>query len=271
MNQVMTYKDLEWYIIHDSDKEKLLFLKDCFTNEQVLKYFTDKSMVDLECDVRFSKMRSPWFRDSYIREVLNTAFLAELNKEDLNPMETTVTLDGEFVTTTDYVRLITKKEVEQLPIEILKTERKYGYWTMSPYHFSGSSAYVFVVRGSTGPGYLGNNVVSNSYGVRPLVSLKSENQKARLAEIKELIKIIYILNNNKVNSSSWNKYYFRYMSLISSNDMAELVVLRGVLAESLLNARLSSISVSELDKQNEYRKSIENSLNLGNSKKLIIS
>ena len=61
------------------------------------------------------------------------------------------------------------------------------------------------------------------------------------------------------------------MSLISSNDMAELVVLRGVLAESLLNARLSSISVSELDKQNEYRKSIENSLNLGNSKKLIIS
>ena len=63
-------------------------------------------------------------------------------------MKTTLTLGNEIMTTKDYVRLITKKEAKKLPKEILKTIKKYGYWTMSPWGFYGGYAYVFRVRGA---------------------------------------------------------------------------------------------------------------------------
>ena len=47
------------------------------------------------------------------------------------------------------------------------------WWLLSPYFWDGSSAGVFNVYGSSRPGYLNNDGVSNTYGVRPSVSLKS--------------------------------------------------------------------------------------------------
>ena len=173
--EIITYKNLDWYIINETDKEKLLFLKDCFTNEQIAKYFLDKSMIDSDYDVRFSKNNSFWFGESYIREGLNN-FLNDLDIRDLNIMSTTISLygNGKTVTTEDYVRSITVKEAKILPIEVIKTERPYGYWTMIPWGFSSGNAYVFSVCGSTHPGDTGGTYVYNARGVRPLVSLKSE-------------------------------------------------------------------------------------------------
>ena len=47
------------------------------------------------------------------------------------------------------------------------------WWLLSPYHWYGSYANVFVVYGSSNPGYLIDNSVGNASGVRPAVSLKS--------------------------------------------------------------------------------------------------
>ena len=47
------------------------------------------------------------------------------------------------------------------------------WWLLSPYYWNGSYAYVFLVYGSSGPGYLSNDYVSNTGGVRPVISLKS--------------------------------------------------------------------------------------------------
>ena len=47
------------------------------------------------------------------------------------------------------------------------------WWLLSPYRWNGSYAYVFFVLGSSLPGRLNNDYVSNAYGVRPSVSLKS--------------------------------------------------------------------------------------------------
>ena len=47
------------------------------------------------------------------------------------------------------------------------------WWLLSPYSWSGSSALVFGVRGSSNPGRLVSSNVSSTYGVRPAVSLKS--------------------------------------------------------------------------------------------------
>ena len=45
------------------------------------------------------------------------------------------------------------------------------WWSLSPRNFTGSNAGVWVVGGSSG--YFGNNIVDNSDGVRPSISLKS--------------------------------------------------------------------------------------------------
>lgn len=172
--RIVEYKDLEWYVIKENEKEKLLLLKDSFTNDQIKKYFTNKEYIDSDYDVRFNKDYSnPWWRDSYIRQVLNTKFTEDLNINDLNIMEIDVELDGKKITTRDYVRLLTKEEVELLNIEILKTKREYGYWTMSPYS-GNSSGYsrVFYVHGSSNPGNLNNTNVNNANGVRPVISLE---------------------------------------------------------------------------------------------------
>ena len=143
--QTMNFKGLEWYIINETEKEKL-FMKDCFTNEMIIKYFDD---YDNDFDVQFNPDKTKiWWEDSYINEILNGAFLNFLGKENLNVMKTTLTLGNEIMTTKDYVRLITKEEAEKLPKEILKTIKKYGYWTMSPWGFDGGYAYVFRVRGA---------------------------------------------------------------------------------------------------------------------------
>mgnify|MGYP004499833619 CR=1 FL=1 len=47
------------------------------------------------------------------------------------------------------------------------------WWLLSPESWNGGYAHVFVVRGSSYPGYLYDYFVSGTYGVRPALSLKS--------------------------------------------------------------------------------------------------
>ena len=148
-------------------------LKDSFTNEMIRQVF-DK--YDDNFDVQFNHNKTKiWWEESYIRERLNDVFLKRfLDVKDLNIMKTTLELNGESKTTEDYVRLITKEEVKNLPLEVLKTNRTYGYWTMSPYRFSGTSAYVFGVNGSSFPGQLNNGNVNGGNAVRPVISLDNK-------------------------------------------------------------------------------------------------
>ena len=173
--KITTYKELEWYMITETEKEKLLLLRDSLTSEQIEKYFLEKAMVNFEYCVKFNDKQSPWWDESYIQRVLNTRFLSDLDINDLNQMKTILELNGERRIVEDYVRLLTYEEAKDLPLEIRKTERDWGYWTMSPSYFNGSIASVFFVYGSTYPGFLDNTVVNGAYAVRPVISLKSNN------------------------------------------------------------------------------------------------
>ena len=73
----------------------------------------------------------------------------------------------------DYVRLLKEEEIETLGEEFHKSTDDW-YWTMSPYYWSGSGAYVFVVGDSGYPGFLTYTNVYFSSVVRPVVSLKSD-------------------------------------------------------------------------------------------------
>ena len=48
-----------------------------------------------------------------------------------------------------------------------------NYWTMSPYHFNGSTADVFFVGND---GTLSNYNVDDAYGVRPVINLKADTK-----------------------------------------------------------------------------------------------
>ena len=131
------------------------------TREEMLKCFTDKWYQDSsDYCVRYnSDIRNNKFEDSYIYKVLNSTF-----KEDkLKNLD--VVSD---------VRLLTKEEVEDLDEEHRNINK--WYWTMTPYDDMkklefGSYAYVFIVNDF---GYLNYYNVNNTYGVRPVFTLKTE-------------------------------------------------------------------------------------------------
>ena len=130
----------------------------------MLKYFTDKWYQD-ENDycVRYnSDIRNNRYEDSYIFKVLNGAF-----KDDK--------LKGLDIV--GNVRLLTKTEVEELDNEH-RNINKY-YWTMTPYNNMdelkfGTRAYVFYVDSN---GYLNNWNVNITFGLRPVITLKTDELK----------------------------------------------------------------------------------------------
>nr|DAI13186.1 MAG TPA: hypothetical protein [Caudoviricetes sp.] len=172
---IVKFSNHDWYIIDEDDDTLTLFLKDKLSPEQCIKYF-DKRLLDCDKDVRFNpNYKNIWWADSPIRMTLNSEFLKELDILKMELMTTTVSADGQSRTTEDYVRLLTKDEAERLPQDILKSNYEYGYWTMSPSHFSNwgdSYAFEFLVFLA---GELTGTGVGNGYGVRPVIRVTKDN------------------------------------------------------------------------------------------------
>jgi len=240
MNEIIEYKNLDWYVMQETEKEKLIILKDNFTNKQSLKYFAPELVSETGGVAFNSDVTKIWWEDSEVREGLNGPFLRDLNKEDLNIIRTTLSLDGEERTTEDYVRLITVDEVEKLietKIEILRTKKDW-YWTMNPSNFYIGYAGVFFVRGSSTPGYLNNAYVNYSDpGVRPVISLKSDNLTSKEIDEEQLknilIEMIWKLNN-KVDITMWIEYNKRFNSLLKVSTSKEILMLLDLLGKTLL-------------------------------------
>lgn len=170
---IVKFSNYDWYVIEEDEATLTLFLKDKLSSEQCSKHF-DNRLLDGDKDARFnSNCKNIWWGDSPIRMTLNSEFLKYLDKTKMELMETTVSIDGQSRTTEDYVRLITKEEAEILPSDILKSNYKYGYWTMSPSLFSnGSHAYEFLVGSAGELTYTG---VRHGYGVRPVIRVTKDN------------------------------------------------------------------------------------------------
>lgn len=113
-------------------------------------------MVDSDYDVRYSFTNNNDWKESYIRLVLNTSFIYDLGKENMLKMND------------DYVRLITKDEVEKMSDEMLKVNDQYGYWTMTPY--SGDASSVWLVRANGNADWYYANYTNS--GVRPVIKVK---------------------------------------------------------------------------------------------------
>ena len=159
-----TINGLECFVLdyNANTKETTYTTKDILSADLIKKYFTDKWYLcdwDERCVRYNSNIRDNKFENSYVYGVLNEEF-KDNELKGLNVV-------GD-------VRLLTKEEVETLDDEHRILEN--SYWTMTPYEDceklkNGTPALVFAVSSA---GYLVNWRVYNTYGVRPVFTLKSE-------------------------------------------------------------------------------------------------
>ena len=150
--KTINYKNMEWIILEQNKDCTKLLLKDVLSAEIIKDICEDESYYENGMAHR-NNLKYPYdWKISNIRMVLNTRFLDNyLDKNDLEKM-------GD-----DYVRLLTKDEVEDLDDEIKECDD--WYWTMSRY----DSSNVWYVSSS---GSLSNgNVYDFDYGVRPVITI----------------------------------------------------------------------------------------------------
>ena len=132
-------------------------------SEEIINEIIDEKRLANGKYVRYNNdVTDDTWKNSVIRRILNNKFLEKLPKDKLNLMKK------------DYVRLLKKKEVEELD-GYLHIQSNEWYWTMtSNTEENDFIAYVFAVNGSSYPGHLYASNVYSGNVVRPVVSLKSD-------------------------------------------------------------------------------------------------
>ena len=165
---LIKYNNYEWYIIDIDNDKAILLLKDKLSKEEMQELF-DEDLLDDDKETRFSYDYKNWrWSDSPIRQVLNTKWLSKFNKNELVQMKTEIEFNNEKMIANDFIRLMTYEEIQNMPLEILKSN-KYGYWLGSPSYVGFGVAHVHVVGSS---GVNGGSGVYNANGVRPVILVK---------------------------------------------------------------------------------------------------
>ena len=151
---------IEWVCYKKEERFDYLVTKDILS-EEILQDIVDGKRLADGHEVRYNNdVTDDTWENSVIRRILNNKFKEKyLSDIEIN----------------EEVRLLTKDEVEKLDSDLHDVSD--WYWTMtSNTDEDNLYAGVFRVVGSTYPGYLYDNYVSDTYGVRPVICLKSNVQ-----------------------------------------------------------------------------------------------
>ena len=148
------FKDLDWYVIEETDDSVKLLLKNVLDKERIRKYSNDDWYVD-GYKVRLTSDVKPPFdwEKSYVKNIILENF-----KNDLG-IECDVTIPS-------------KEDIENLPIEIRKCNC--WYWTNTPSYSNAANARASVYSVHPTGVLIQWNYVTNSNGVRPIITLKKE-------------------------------------------------------------------------------------------------
>lgn len=148
------FKDLDWYVIEETDDSVKLLLKNVLDKERIRKYSNDDWYVD-GYKVRLTSDVKPPFdwEKSYVKNIILENF-----KNDLG-IECDITIPS-------------KEDVENLPYEIRKCVN--WYWTNTPSHFLAAGAYARVYGVRPAGELIQWSSVADSRGVRPIITLKKE-------------------------------------------------------------------------------------------------
>lgn len=148
------FKDLDWYVIEETDDSVKLLLKNVLDEGRIEKYSNDDWYVD-SCEVRLTNDVKPPFdwEKSYVKNIILENF-----KNDLG-IECDITIPS-------------KEDIEKLPIEFRKCN--FWYWTNTPSRFNAAYAIASVYGVHPTGELIQWGYVMYSHGVRPIITLKKE-------------------------------------------------------------------------------------------------
>ena len=169
---LVKYNGYEWIVINVEYDKLTLMMKKCLSEEKMKEIFNSKYLNE-NFDIKYSldKKCNDWDKTE-IKKGLNNEFLKEFNEKELFMMETNYDKDKYSY---DYIRIPEIREIERLDQDKIAPGK--FCWTMSPSFFNESGDYAY----EWGLNSAGNLIpwwdVTNSLGVRPVITLKSDNQK----------------------------------------------------------------------------------------------
>lgn len=168
---LVKYNGYEWIVINVKDNKLTLMMKNCLSEEKMKEIFNN-DYLNKNFDIKYSldKKCNDWNKTE-IKKGLNNEFLKEFNKEELVKMKTNYDEDKYSF---DYIRIPKIREIERLDQD--KIVQSITCWIMSPSYFNASNDHVFEWI-LTNASYLSYAWVTNNYGVRPVITIKSDNQK----------------------------------------------------------------------------------------------
>lgn len=171
---LVKYNGYEWIVINVKGDELTLMMKECLSEEKMKEIFNN-GYLDEEDNIKYSLDEKCYdWNKTRIKRGLNNEFLKEFDKEDLVKMKTNYDKDKYSI---DYIRIPEIREIERLNQDEIASNK--SYWTMSPSLFDADwgSAFEYFVNLV---GRIYSDWVTNSYGVRPVITLKNDNHNTKI-------------------------------------------------------------------------------------------
>ena len=169
---LVKYNGYEWIVINIKNDKLTLMMKSCLLKEKMKEIFNN-DYLDKVGDIKYSldKTCNDWNKTE-IKRGLNDNFLKEFNKEELVKMKTNYDEDKY---SHDYIRIPKIREIEGLDPDKIAPDK--SCWMISPLDFvkQWGNAYAWL-HNSTGSLFTWWSVIY-SLGVRPVITIKSDNQK----------------------------------------------------------------------------------------------
>lgn len=178
---LVKYNGYNWIVINVKNDKLTLIMKNCLSEEKMKKIFNN-DYLNKNFDIKYSldKKCNDWNKTE-LKRGLNNEFLKEFNKEELVKMKNNYDEDKYSF---DYIRIPKIREIERLDEDKIASDK--SCWTMSPSIFDMTDGianeWILYDEGYTSPWQR----VCNSIGVRPVITLKSDNPNIKILEDKEV-------------------------------------------------------------------------------------
>lgn len=169
---LVKYNGYEWNVINVKNDKLTLMMKNCLPKEKMKEIFNN-GYLDKTGDIKYSldEECNDWDKTE-IKRGLNNEFLKEFDKSELVKMKTNYDEDKYSY---DYIRIPKIREIERLDLDKITLNKP--SWTMSPscFYAEGVCAKEWYLSYA---GYLNEcSVAANGFAVRPVITIKSDNQK----------------------------------------------------------------------------------------------
>ena len=171
---LVKYNGYEWIVINVKNNKLTLMMKNCLPEEKVKEMFNN-DYLDEDGYIKYSldKACNDWNKTE-IKRGLNNEFLKEFNKEELVEMKTNYDEDKYSI---GCIRIPTLREIERLDQNKIVSYK--SCWLMSPYYFYVANGVAFEWYMSS-TGRLCNAWAEGNLGVRPVITLKSDNPNIKI-------------------------------------------------------------------------------------------